>query len=104
MAASGILGHALRRPNRGTRCAGTAFPLPAQYPAKAVRLIVPFPPGGAAELSARIYAQPLGQALRQPIVIETKPGGDGVIAADAVMKSPADGYTLFYATATGFSW
>jgi tripartite-type tricarboxylate transporter receptor subunit TctC len=65
---------------------------------------VPFPPGGAAELGARIFSVPLGQALGQPIVIETKPGADGAIAADAVMKSPADGYTIFYATNTAFNW
>jgi len=85
----------------GTLCCGFAF---AQYPNKPVRLVVPFPPGGAAELGARIYAQPLGQALGQPIIIETKPGADGAIAADAVMKAAPDGYTLFYATNTAFSW
>jgi tripartite-type tricarboxylate transporter receptor subunit TctC len=76
----------------------------AQYPNKPIRLIVPFPPGGAAELGARIYAQPLGQALGQTVVIETKPGADGAIAADATMKAAPDGYTLFYATNTAFSW
>ncbi len=76
----------------------------AQYPNKPIRLIVPFPPGGAAEVGARIFAQPLGQALGQPVVIETKPGADGAIAADAAMKAPPDGYTLFYATNTAFSW
>jgi tripartite-type tricarboxylate transporter receptor subunit TctC len=76
----------------------------AQYPNKPIRLIVPFPPGGAAEVGARIFAQPLGQALGQPVVIETKPGADGAIAADATMKAAPDGYTLFYATNTAFSW
>ena len=76
----------------------------AQYPNKPIRLIVPFPPGGAAELGARIYTQPLGEALGQPVVIETKPGADGAIAAEATMKSAPDGYTLFYVTNTAFSW
>ena len=80
------------------------FAVNAQYPDRPVRLIVPFPPGGAAELGARIFTVPLGQALGQPIVIETKPGGDGVIAADAVMRAAPDGYTLFYATNTAFNW
>jgi len=76
----------------------------AQYPNRPIRLIVPFPPGGAAELGARIFAQPLGQALGQTVVIETRPGADGAIAADATMKAAPDGYTLFYATNTAFSW
>jgi tripartite-type tricarboxylate transporter receptor subunit TctC len=76
----------------------------AQYPTKPIRLIVPFPPGGAAELGARIYAQPLGQALGQPILIETKPGAEGIIASQTVMQAAPDGYTLYYGTATGMSF
>jgi tripartite-type tricarboxylate transporter receptor subunit TctC len=76
----------------------------AQYPTKPIRLIVPFPPSGAAELGARVFAQPLGQALGQPVIIETKPGADGVIASEAVKQAAPDGYTLYYGTATGMSW
>ena len=75
-----------------------------QYPDKPVRLVVPFPPGGAAELGARIFATPLQQALGQPVLVETKPGADGAIASDFVMRSPADGYTIYYATNTAFNW
>lgn len=81
-----------------------AFSANAQYPDKPLRLVVPFPPGGAAELGARIFATPLSQALGQPVIIETKPGADGAIASDFVMKAPADGYTIYYATNTAFNW
>ena len=76
----------------------------AQYPSKPIRLIVPFPPSGAAELGARIFAQPLGQQLGQPVIIESKPGADGAIASEAVKAANPDGYTLYYGTATGMSY
>ncbi len=74
------------------------------YPNKPIRLVVPFPPSGAAELGARIFAQPLGQQLGQPVVIETRPGADGIIASEAVKQAVPDGYTLYYGTATGLSY
>ena len=81
-----------------------AFSCHAQYPAKPIRLVVPFPPSGAAELGARIFAQPLGQQLGQPVIIETRPGADGAIASEAVKGAAPDGYTLYYGTATGMSF
>jgi tripartite-type tricarboxylate transporter receptor subunit TctC len=76
----------------------------AQYPNRPIRLVVPFPPSGAAELGARIFAQPLGTQLGQPVIIETKPGADGIIASEYVKQAAPDGYTLYYGTATGLSF
>ncbi len=81
-------------------CADT----PAQgYPEKPVRLIMPFPPGGASESVARPILQKAGAALGQQFVFDSRPGASGVIAADLVARAPADGYTLLLATSALFS-
>ena len=65
------------------------------FPTQAVRLIVPFPPGGPADLVARALARDLATEWRQPVVVENRAGGNGFPAAEAVVRSPADGHTLF---------
>ena len=70
----------------------------AQFPAKPIRVVVPFPAGSATDTVTRILANSVSQALGQPLVVENKAGADGAIAATEVAKSPADGYTLLMAT------
>jgi tripartite-type tricarboxylate transporter receptor subunit TctC len=68
-----------------------------EYPARTVRLIVPFAPGGGTDIVARILGQRLSQKLGQSFVIENRPAGSGIVGADLVAKAPADGYTLLFA-------
>jgi tripartite-type tricarboxylate transporter receptor subunit TctC len=67
------------------------------YPAKSIRLVVPFPPAGTPDILAREIGQRLTAALKQQIVIDNRPGAGGNIGADLVAKAPADGYTLLLA-------
>jgi tripartite-type tricarboxylate transporter receptor subunit TctC len=68
------------------------------YPARLVRLIVGFPPGSSADIVARLMGQWLAERLSQPVVVENRPGAASNIAAEAVIRSPPDGYSLFWAT------
>lgn len=67
---------------------------PQPWPGKPVKIIVPFPPGGGADTLARVMAPKLGEMWGQPVLIENRPGAAGMIGADAVAQSPADGLTL----------
>ena len=70
----------------------------AAYPDKAVRIIVPFAPGGATDVVARTLASRLSQMWKQPVIVENKPGAGGNIGADMVAKAAADGYTVLLAS------
>jgi tripartite-type tricarboxylate transporter receptor subunit TctC len=76
----------------------------ANYPDKPVRVILPFGPGGIADITARLIAQKLSEKLGQNFVIENMPGAGGIAAARAVLQAPTDGYTLaFFTNGTAIS-
>jgi len=79
-----------------------AAPAQAQqpYPAKPIKVIVPFSAGSATDVVARMVGNKLAEAWGQQVVIDNKPGASGIIAATAAAKSPADGYTLFFTSNT----
>jgi tripartite-type tricarboxylate transporter receptor subunit TctC len=68
-----------------------------EYPARAVRIVVPFAPGGGTDVVARILAQQLMRRLGQSFVVENRPAGSGIVGADFVAKAQGDGYTLLFA-------
>lgn len=85
-----------RRATLAALLAWLALPLPllAQPVAKPVHIVVPFSPGGGADIVARVLAQKLQERWRQSVIVENRPGANGAIAADAVMRAPADGTWL----------
>lgn len=70
------------------------------YPAKPVRVVIPFPPGGTLDAVGRMLGQKLADQLGQPFVVENKPGASGVIGGETVARAPADGYTLLFSAST----
>src|SRR4051812_42235109 len=77
--------------------AAGASALAQDYPAKPVRLIVPYPPGGGTDFFARLVGGKMAEGLGQQMVIENRPGAATIIGAEAAAKSPADGYTILLA-------
>ena len=80
-------------------CVTAAFAQEA-YPLKPVRVVIPFPPGGTLDKVGRMLAQRLGEQWGQSVLIDNRPGGNGVIGGDLVAKSAADGYTLLFNAST----
>jgi tripartite-type tricarboxylate transporter receptor subunit TctC len=69
-----------------------------QYPAKPIRMVIPFPPGGATDIIGRVVAQKMGERLGQSVVVDNRPGAGGTIGSELVAKSAPDGYTILVAT------
>ena len=86
-----------------TAFAGAAWPQAAGYPARPIRLVIGFAPGGAADYVARAMSDAFAKALGQSVLVDNKPGNGSSIAADLVAKSPADGYTLLIASPSSIS-
>ena len=81
-------------------CAVLAVPAFAaeNYPTRPIRLLIPFPPAGITDLSGRLVAEGLRAKLGQPVVVENKPGANGVLGLRELLKSDSDGYTLMVGT------
>jgi tripartite-type tricarboxylate transporter receptor subunit TctC len=64
------------------------------FPSRPLRIVVPFPPGGAADITSRVLSEQLAKALGQPVLVENRPGGSTIIGSEVVARSPGDGHTL----------
>ncbi len=78
--------------------AGLAAAQPAPYPNRAIRIVVPFTAGSGSDNSSRYFGEQIATLLGQPVVVENKPGANGIIALQAVKSAPADGYTVLLAS------
>jgi len=80
-----------------TAVVAAAAPLAAHaqtFPSRPIKVVVAFPPGGGADLTARVVAQKMSESMHQPVVVENKPGANGMVGAESVAKAAPDGYTL----------
>jgi tripartite-type tricarboxylate transporter receptor subunit TctC len=84
-------------------CTSFALAQSPQFPSRAVTVIVPYAAGGLPDTVARVVGQKLGDKWGQPVVVDNRPGGNGVVAAQALAAKPADGYTLMITDGTMFS-
>ena len=77
---------------------GSGGALAQGYPAKAIRVVVPFSPGGATDITGRAIATAMSETFKQGVIVDNRPGGGGTIGADIVAKAPPDGYTVLLGT------
>lgn len=80
----------------GALCSGQAA-IAKDWPTQPIRIVLPYPPGGASDVTARLLGMKMGQAWETTVVIENRPGANGIIANEAAAKSPADGHTILMA-------
>lgn len=80
--------------NAHTLAANAQIATPATWPTKAIRVVVPYPAGGTSDILARLIGQKLTEAWGQQIIVDSRPGANGTIGTDVVVRSPADGYTF----------
>jgi tripartite-type tricarboxylate transporter receptor subunit TctC len=85
--------------------AGPALPQPAgsgaaAFPGRTVRIVVPIAPGGGADIQARLFGRKFSESTGQQFIVDNRPGAGGVVGAEIAARSPADGYTLLFATAS----
>src|SRR6202140_5658143 len=81
-------------------CAAGVAMAQSSYPDRPVHLVVPYPPGALTDLLARTIGERLGASLKQPVIVDNKPGAGTLVGAEFVARQPADGYTLLMATST----
>ena len=83
-----------------TPCPAHSAAQATDYPTKAIRLVVPFAPGGSNDIMARIVAQQFTESLKQQVVVDNRAGASGIIGTDIAAKAPADGYTILMMSLT----